>query len=785
MAANANDRANRLDPSPNRHIRALWTLGAVGGMADADLLARFVAGTGRAGDAEAAELAFGALVDRHGGTVLRGARMILGDEAASLDASQATFFLLARKARHLSAGDSLAPWLVAVARRVALGARKAQARRDRHEAAAARPESAPGSDDAARGETIRAVLAEVDRLPEPFRAAVVACHLDGLTQQAAAARLGWPVGTLQSRLDRGRRQLRDRLTRRGLAPSALGLLPPSGLGLSFPSALVPPLARAATLWAVRACPPSLIAPGVLALVGPSSKGLLMISLKLGTLALGATLAVAGSGWTWSQGPPVRSDPVAPAIAAGPAVGIIEPEPEPEAQHQPGPPRPALAPASPVIPDRSRMQIIAGDPDRDQEPELTRPPMIPLPWETAVRVRVKIPDKQTGAITDDQIAVGSGTVIASTATESFVLICGHTVREGQNDRGQPRRILGPVVVDLFGKDFVKQQPATLACTERDLPAQVVAVHDTEDLALLRIHPGKVLPVSPIMASSWAATTGTDLISVGCSDGRDATAWDTTLLESKIKMNSASGRPFFMTKCNHQPANGRSGGGLFTTRGYLVGVCAFSDPIDKVGLYVEHPVIEKLNEVIRTEGNETALDLDGLQAAMPGMQVLVGRADGPPGANRATATDSPPTAQDRRLDELERKLDRLVESLARDRAVPTAPRPGRRSFEDIVTDLDTTSPTSPAATDPAGRVFMIDPETGRPIGPRVGVRPRPAPPVGADPGPGPDPSEPGPAPAVSGQERRLGELERKLDRVLETLDNMRGQMGPMRSHGGLGP
>ena len=44
--------------------------------------------------------------------------------------------------------------------------------------------------------------------------------MEGLTQQQAAGQLGWPLGTLQSRLARGRERLRGRLLRRGLAPSA-------------------------------------------------------------------------------------------------------------------------------------------------------------------------------------------------------------------------------------------------------------------------------------------------------------------------------------------------------------------------------------------------------------------------------------------------------------------------------------------------------------------------------------------------------------------------------------
>ncbi len=55
-------------------------------------------------------------------------------------------------------------------------------------------------------------------MPERYRAAVVLCYLEGLTCGAAARQLGWPVGTVKSRLSRGRERLLRRLIRRGIGP---------------------------------------------------------------------------------------------------------------------------------------------------------------------------------------------------------------------------------------------------------------------------------------------------------------------------------------------------------------------------------------------------------------------------------------------------------------------------------------------------------------------------------------------------------------------------------------
>ena len=62
---------------------------------------------------------------------------------------------------------------------------------------------------------------EIERLPRKFRLPVVLCYFEGLTVHEAARRLGWPHGTLRSRMARARERLRLSLTRRGIImPSA-------------------------------------------------------------------------------------------------------------------------------------------------------------------------------------------------------------------------------------------------------------------------------------------------------------------------------------------------------------------------------------------------------------------------------------------------------------------------------------------------------------------------------------------------------------------------------------
>ncbi|HEX8204268.1 MAG TPA: sigma-70 family RNA polymerase sigma factor, partial [Isosphaeraceae bacterium] len=99
----------------------LFRGGSFGGLDDAALLDRFA-------EAEE-EMAFAALVERHGPMVLRVCRSVLGDLHEAEDAYQATFLLLALRARSIRRRGSVAPWLFGVARRVSTRARRAEARR--------------------------------------------------------------------------------------------------------------------------------------------------------------------------------------------------------------------------------------------------------------------------------------------------------------------------------------------------------------------------------------------------------------------------------------------------------------------------------------------------------------------------------------------------------------------------------------------------------------------------------------------------------------------------------
>src|SRR5205814_7273009 len=108
-----------------------------------------------------------------------------------------------------------AAWLYRVAYHLAVQAGAGRARRRPAELSAALP-AAGGPVAEVLGQELRAVLhEEVGRLPARYRLPVLLSYFEGLTNEEAARELGWPVGTVKTRLSRARELLRKRLLRRG------------------------------------------------------------------------------------------------------------------------------------------------------------------------------------------------------------------------------------------------------------------------------------------------------------------------------------------------------------------------------------------------------------------------------------------------------------------------------------------------------------------------------------------------------------------------------------------
>ena len=103
---------------------ACYADGVATGLTDQELLERFATCRDDLG-----ELAFAALVARHGPMVMNVCRRMLRNPADADDAFQATFLVLVRRARAIRLGTSLGPWLYGVSVRVARRAREQGSRR--------------------------------------------------------------------------------------------------------------------------------------------------------------------------------------------------------------------------------------------------------------------------------------------------------------------------------------------------------------------------------------------------------------------------------------------------------------------------------------------------------------------------------------------------------------------------------------------------------------------------------------------------------------------------------
>jgi RNA polymerase sigma-70 factor (ECF subfamily) len=170
---------------------------------DIELLDRFLGG-----DQEA----FNELMRAHEDRVFAIALRMMRDRDAALDAAQETFLTLYRKADRFHRQSAFSTWLY----RVTINTCYDQLRKQKRRRADPLPETNdpvdPRSADELTGAELRPDLAKaLADLPDDFRTAVVLSDFEGNSLDTVAAILEVPVGTVKSRLFRGRRLLAQKL----------------------------------------------------------------------------------------------------------------------------------------------------------------------------------------------------------------------------------------------------------------------------------------------------------------------------------------------------------------------------------------------------------------------------------------------------------------------------------------------------------------------------------------------------------------------------------------------
>ena len=161
--------------------------------------------------------AFAGLVARYQDRVYNTCYRLCSNEADALDLTQTTFLKALEALPHFELRASLYTWLFRIAVNLAFSERRQRQRRrpvpldELHEQAAAAERN-----DASRPldaqETRERVAAALARLEPEFRVAVVLKDIEGLDYATIAEILEVPIGTVKSRIYRGRTMLREMLS---------------------------------------------------------------------------------------------------------------------------------------------------------------------------------------------------------------------------------------------------------------------------------------------------------------------------------------------------------------------------------------------------------------------------------------------------------------------------------------------------------------------------------------------------------------------------------------------
>lgn len=195
-----------------RHTVSDWASALAWGRDEAELVNELQAGS---------ETAFDWLVTHYHGPVFNLILGMLGDTADAADAAQEVFLKAFKGIRQFRQGSSLKTWLYRIAIREALNHRRWFKRHlKKNVSIDAEPEegfapidvedlSATPFDQLAAQEIQVAVQSALQQVPEVFRSAVILRDLEGLSYEEVAEVLEVSVGTVKSRILRGRRALKE------------------------------------------------------------------------------------------------------------------------------------------------------------------------------------------------------------------------------------------------------------------------------------------------------------------------------------------------------------------------------------------------------------------------------------------------------------------------------------------------------------------------------------------------------------------------------------------------
>ena len=203
-------------------------------------------------------------------------------------------------------------------------------------------------------------------------------------------------------------------------------------------------------------------------------------------------------------------------------------------------------------------------EADPRPAASAVPML------ASSARIRVTD-------EGGVYFGSGVVIDGTAGKSIVLTCGHILRDVKPG--------SQIEVDLFGgKNFHTYRGSIV---KFDLDA---------DVGLLTLQTTADVTASPVAGIEVILTRDQTVLSIGCSRGELPSIERLRV----TTLNRYEGPDTI--ECTGVPVKGRSGGGLFSTNGHVVGVCTNADPQEGRGVYAG---LKPIHQLLRSAGMEALI------------------------------------------------------------------------------------------------------------------------------------------------------------------------------------
>lgn len=167
------------------------------------------------------------------------------------------------------------------------------------------------------------------------------------------------------------------------------------------------------------------------------------------------------------------------------------------------------------------------------------------------VRIKIVD-EIGQ------SYGTGTIIDVHEDEALVLTCGHIFRDSDGK--------GQISCDSFAPG-----------AKPGIEGKLVSYDLRRDVGLITFRPGVTVTAATVGGTGHRPSEGNTVFCIGCNHGADPTIIDNKI----IAVNRYHGPPNLVV--GGRPVDGRSGGGLFTKEGVLIGVCNAADSEYDEGLY----------------------------------------------------------------------------------------------------------------------------------------------------------------------------------------------------------